>query len=629
MSLKIPDFSKYQVYREKVGEGMLNPSALFNNFISNIFVGIPLEFLRILVGVATVLSQLLDISSSLGGVQKSIMTASQNVFLALIGGTNGTITTTSVAGFLVILSIIYLLYQWFNGKGRFISSLFHLLAVVVTMFFFFGTFTYTNTKNEQQTAMGGQIAFDTVTTISKKAQDGITSSLTGYSSPNESSSFFEDFVLKPASNLANFGNVDGKLADGKDYFDYDKANGKKGQSYVDGVAKNSNGYLQNDGGRFGEEIMGVFIETMNLFIYVLPVLLVDLLISIFGLVLCLLIMLWPISALMSFIPMFRNAFFHVIKVSMGVLVAPTLLTVFLSFIFYLITRIDYAVLSTATGSKVTDLVGSLSLIDGPLLMAVLLTIFILKIGLMIAIWKNKGKIISLVTGGSSAGQELMNHTDNLVNHISQGVQTFKDRVVGGAELALGVSTGNPAIAVEGAQMLAPKTQSQSDSVMEDTPEQTKTMNAPFEDTKPTSSDKGQQEANTTPDLEGAFLDENIQFGRHESLSDLSETLNTTTYTDEDLLFPETHRQTADKLAEHEGLSQIEKDSRVCVVESPVSEKDVADNSEEFISSRGKIENVPYSVPEQLTQTQNEPFENIKETARNWQDASGILAEARA
>lgn len=263
MSLKIPDFSKYQIYREEVHGGVAEPSHLFNNFLSNTFLNIPLEFLRVLVGVATVLSQLLDVSSALGGVQKTIMSTSQSIFLSLIGGSNGTITRGSVAGVLITLTMLYLAYHWFSGKGKFWSSLVHLIAIISTMFFFFGSFTYTNSQGQTKTDMGGQIAFDTVKNLSKTAQDSITKSLTGYTTPDESSDFFESFVLKPAANLANLGNVDGRLADGKSYFDYDVANGKKesqdkkkGQKYVNSVAKNSNGYLQNNGGHFGGRIYG-------------------------------------------------------------------------------------------------------------------------------------------------------------------------------------------------------------------------------------------------------------------------------------------------------------------------------------------------------------------------------------
>lgn len=606
MSLKIPDFSKYQVYREKIGEGVFNPSALFNKFLSDTFLGIPLEILRVLVGVATVLSQLLDISSSLGSVQKSIMNISQGVFVALIGGKNGSIANTSVGGFLLVLSLIYLAYHWFNGKGKFWSSLVHLVAVVSTMFFFFGSFTYTNAHNQVKTDMGGQIAFDTVTRISKMAQDKITESLTGYGSPNESSDFFESFVLKPASNLVNLGNVDGKLTNGKGYFDYDKANAKNGDDYVAKVCHYSNGYLQNGGGHFGEEFMGICIETMNLFIYIFPVLLIKLLISIFSLILCLLIMLWPLSAIMSFIPMFRNAFFHVIKVSLGVLIAPTLLTVFLSFLFYLITRIDFAVLSSATGSEVTDLVTSMSILSGPLLMAVLSAIFILKIGLMVMIWKNKSKIISLVTGGSTAGHELMRHTDNLGDNVSQGIQTVKNKVVGGAEVALGATTGNPAIAVDGAQMLAPKTQpqNQDQSTVQEEPQQTSSMPEFGSKPEPVSSKEDQlpseepiQEFDLTGKQEGEMFQE------HEGLSDLSSTLENTPYNEE----------TAPEY----------------VKELPTSEADIGNNSEDFISSHEETEHTPYLVTEQPYQTTTyEPFENSKEIARNWEEASGILVEAR-
>lgn len=96
---------------------------------------------------------------------------------------------------------------------------------------------------------------------------------------------------------------------------------------------------------------------------------------------------------------------------------------------------------------------------------------------------------------------------------------------------------------------------------------------------------------------------------HESLSDLSETLET----------PSSQEETSPTLVE----------------EVPISDDEIEDNQEEFLSSNDmsnqskNIGNVPYSEPEQTQPiTMDEPFENSKEIAKNWEEASGILAEMR-
>lgn len=446
----------YGIYHETVHGKIVEPVPMFWNFISGIIIGMPFQLFQIQALIVSFLTNLLNISGSLKSVQVTMMNNAKTIFLGFIGGSNGTIAQASGAGMLLAITGFYLFYQYTNGKGNFMRSFIHLMAVVATMFFFFGNFTVRTPNGQYKTEMGGQILFDTVTNVADTAKKEINNGMTGFSNAEQSGDFIENYVVKPTANFINTGNPAGVVdSETGKTFDYDKAKGSGGQAYVDDLAKGSKGnpYLKNDGKQLGFQIAAGVMGGMNLWIYSVPIIAVNSTISALSLLVCVFIILIPLSALLSFIPWFRNAFFTTIKTTLGLLVAPSILSVMLGFLFFLMTQIDYGVLSLIIGKPQTNLEAAVSGLGSIEFLIFLPVVFILKIVFMIILWKNRSGISQKISGTNmAAGNAEFSHMKMEWEQFKRG---FKKNAEGGAKIATGVATENPALIVDGASMVAP------------------------------------------------------------------------------------------------------------------------------------------------------------------------------
>ncbi|MGY3711637.1 hypothetical protein [Lactococcus petauri] len=446
----------YGIYHETVHGKIVEPVPMFWNFISGIIIGMPFQLFQIQALIVSFLTNLLNISGSLKSVQVTMINNAKTIFLGFIGGSNGTIAQASGAGMLLAITGFYLFYQYTNGKGNFMRSFIHLMAVVATMFFFFGNFTVRTPNGQFKTEMGGQILFDTVTSVADTAKKEINNGMTGFSNAEQSGDFIENYVVKPTANFINTGNPAGVVdSETGKTFDYDKAKGSGGQDYVDKLAKGAKGnpYLKNDGKQLGFQIAAGVMGGMNLWIYSVPIIAVNSTISALSLLVCVFIILIPLSALLSFISWFRNAFFTTIKTTLGLLVAPSILSVMLGFLFFLMTQIDYGVLSLIIGKPQTNLEAAVSGLGSIEFLIFLPVVFILKIVFMIVLWKNRSGISQKISGTNMAAGNA--EFSQMKMEWEQFKRGFKKNAEGGAKIATGVATENPALIVDGASMVAP------------------------------------------------------------------------------------------------------------------------------------------------------------------------------
>ncbi|WP_271327872.1 hypothetical protein [Lactococcus muris] len=443
----------YGVYREAVHGKVLEPLPMFWNFISGILLDIPFQLFQIQALVVSFLSRLLNISEALKPVQTNVMIQAKAIFLGFIGGSNGTIAQASGAGMLLAITGFYLFYQYTNGKGNFMRAFVHLMAVVGTMFFFFGNFTVRTPEGQVKTEMGGQILFNTVTYVSDMAKKQVIHGMTGFSNTENSGDFIENYVVKPTANFINTGNPAGVI-DSKtgERFDYAKAKGEGGQDYVDRISKKDD-YLKNEGKQLGFQVAAGFMGGMNLWIYAVPIVVVNSTISALSLLVCVFVFFIPVSALLSFIPWFRNAFFTTVKSSLGLLVAPSLLSVMLGFLFFLMIQIDYGVLSFIIGKPQTNLEAAVSGLASIEFLIFLPVVFILKIVFMFFLWKSRSSLSQRMSGTDMAtGNMELTHMKMEWENFKN---SFKEKAEGVSKMALGTATENPELALDGALLLAP------------------------------------------------------------------------------------------------------------------------------------------------------------------------------
>jgi hypothetical protein len=451
----IGSLAQYNLFKETIGGGSTDVVSNIWNMFFKILVDIPFFFLKLGVIINTFIVKLLDISGPLSKVQHEAMVNAKNIFVAFIGGTNGSISKSSGAWALVAVSILYLLYQFFNGKGNFRKAALHFFSVVMVMFFFFSTFTVT-TGGKPKTQMGGEIVFELVRDTSNQFKNTVSSAMTGYNNGSDTGDFFVNYVLKPTANFANTGNPSGTLPDGST-FDYKKANSE--QSYVDDLARGNKGlkYLKNVSDAIPYQVMAVTMGYGNLSVYFLPVALINAIISISAFMICILIVLLPLSAFLSFIPLFRNAFFNLLGKTLALSVAPALISVFVGFIFYLMSQIDWAVLRlVGNPNQGGNLFSFFTGMNAILYLVTLSSIFFLKVVAIIFLWTKRKWITQTVTGSSDLGHHAWNSMDSMSQPLQEAGAKAQAFVKGGAVAGAGYVTGNPQLMVQGASMVAPE-----------------------------------------------------------------------------------------------------------------------------------------------------------------------------
>ncbi|MDR0298797.1 MAG: hypothetical protein LBI13_01730, partial [Streptococcaceae bacterium] len=196
-----------------------------------LLVQLPFNVFSFILQLLVYVLKVLNLGNLLLGLQNSMIGTSKTVFLSLIGGRYGTVGNSSLVGLGVVLMAGYLLYQFTNGKGHFISSLLHFITVFALVFFYFGNFSGGSVPSES----GGEFLFQTVQKVTADAQSEITTALNPTIGSNDPTTVFTSY-LKDTANTLNTGNTDGKLSDGST-FDYGKAAGSDGDAYIGDIGQ--------------------------------------------------------------------------------------------------------------------------------------------------------------------------------------------------------------------------------------------------------------------------------------------------------------------------------------------------------------------------------------------------------
>ncbi len=523
----VAGIAKYGIYHEAVHGKITEPIPLIWNTLSKLLIDMPFDWFKQCASFVSFLTDVLNISGSLGGLQHQMMMQAKDIFIGFIGGRNGAVAAFSGAGMLLVLAFIYLFYQYANGKGKFLHAFFHLMGVVMTLFCFFGTFTYTAQNGQTKREMGGEILFHTVTNVSNEVKNKINAGLTGYTKMDEQGAgFVENYVVKPTANFINTGNPGGKIGEknGKPvYFDYNAANkeGKKGQDYVDDASKQAV-FLKNDGKNIGQQMLALGLGGINLLLYAFPIAAVNIMISVLTLVFCFFILLIPVSALLSFIPWCRNAFYSIVKKCLGLLVAPSLLSAMLGVALYIMMRIDYAVISVVSGRPTNNLSAAMSILSASLFPIYLTAVILLKIAFLYLLWKNKSSITRTVTGQDMPQHMGLSELQSEWAQMKAMSGKVKNKAVGGAEVAAGAASGQPEVALDGASKLSASDNQASQQ--EESPTETPQVQDNLEPEETETPEEENLEELPMEDLEGLSSEDEANSEDPENLSpeDLSD-----------------------------------------------------------------------------------------------------------
>ena len=421
------------------------------------FVDIPFFILRMFASFFLFCENVLNQSSFFEGKQETVLNMSKDVLSGFGGkGFRG----GSLLALAILISAYYLLYHFFSSRRSFSKVFLHYLAVVVLFVFWFGS-----VSTSTGTTSGSTFLIQSTNAIAKGVQSTFTSSANLGTEGSKDGEVYQspifDATVKQTFNFVNSGSLDGKMENGKKLDESkllekpklskeEKEKFEKNRKkYIDKVV-DDNPYFAQDGAKTMEKAFGVGVGVVNLAVLAVPVTYINIMLNVIQIIVDLLILVFPIIALVSFFPRCQMMMFKFFKSLIGILFLPVVFGIFLSVLFWINKLIDQAFLGLM--DKVSS---SLLMVmsGGVFLLGTLIVTALVKIILYRKIWKSRYKILSFF----SDGQVQQPSFESKMNEkTKETVERTGEIGVGAVKAGIGASTGNLALAADGASHLMPK-----------------------------------------------------------------------------------------------------------------------------------------------------------------------------
>ncbi|EPD1677655.1 hypothetical protein ACR6LM_002233 [Enterococcus faecalis] len=421
------------------------------------FVDIPFFILRMFVSFFLFCENVLNQSSFFEGKQETVLNMSKNV-LSGIGGKG--FRGGSLLALAILISAYYLLYHFFSSRRSFSKVFLHYLAVVVLFGFWFGS-----VSTSTGTTSGSMFLIQSTNAIAKGVQSTFTSSANLGTEGSKDGEVYQspifDATVKQTFNFVNSGSLDGKMENGKK-LDEDKLLEKpklskkekakfedERSTYIKNNEKD-NPYFSQDGAKTMEKAFGVGVGLVNLAVLAVPVTYINIMLNVIQIIVDLLILVFPIIALVSFFPRCQMMMFKFFKSLIGILFLPVVFGIFLSVLFWINKLIDQAFLGLM--DKVSS---SLLMVmsGGVFLLGTLIVTALVKIMLYRKIWKSRYKILSFFSDGQV---QQPSFESKMSEKTKETFERTGEIGVGAVKAGIGASTGNLALAADGASHLMPK-----------------------------------------------------------------------------------------------------------------------------------------------------------------------------
>ena len=424
------------------------------------FVDIPFFILRMFASFFLFCENVLNQSSFFEGKQETVLNMSKDVLSGFGGkGFRG----GSLFALAILISAYYLLYHFFSSRRNFSKVFLHYIGVVALFLFWFGNIAYTNPETHvQEESSGSTFLIKSMNEFAKGVQSTFTASANlGTEGSKVYQSPIFDATVKQTFNFVNSGSLDGKMENGKKLaeskllekpelskkekakFDDDRS------TYIKNNEKD-NPYFAQDGAKTMEKAFGVGVGLVNLAVLAVPVTYINIMLNVIQIIVDLLILVFPIIALVSFFPRCQMMIFKFFKALIGILFLPVVFGIFLSVLFWINKIIDQGFLGLM--DKVS---GRLLMVmsGGVFLLGTLIVTALVKIILYRKIWKSRYKILSFFSDGQVQEPSF---EAKMNEKTKETVERTGEVGFGAVKAGIGASTGNLALAADGASHLMPK-----------------------------------------------------------------------------------------------------------------------------------------------------------------------------
>ncbi|HHS8198588.1 TPA: hypothetical protein ACTS3J_001792 [Streptococcus pyogenes] len=385
--------------------------------LTDIFVNFPFFLLNLIVGFFSIILRFFENFSLYNTYRQTVFDSSKVLW---DNPSKSADFTNSLLYLLIALSAFSIFLAFIFSKGDFSRRLLHLFAVMLLAFGYFGTV---------QSTSGGVYVLDMVHSVASSFSDAVTN-LSVVSPEDEKqiisheASVADNYVMKTSYTaylFVNTGQLNGKFHNNKsgkeEELDNSKILGKydKSNQFVIPKSQQILEYTNKlgDGALKGEEqnrwmsavsdyiwikSIYVILKIFEAVILAIPLLLIQLIAFLADIVVILLMFLFPLALLVSFLPKMQHIAFNMLKLMLGGVSFPAL-TGFLTLIVFYI----QSLIATFIKSRFTDnhLLSSSNLKGQSILFMLFITIVVQGV-IFWQIWKHKEKVLSLIVGADAA-----------------------------------------------------------------------------------------------------------------------------------------------------------------------------------------------------------------------------------
>ena len=369
-----------------------------------------------MVGFFSLLIRILEKIDLYSNYKNYVFNGAMNIWKGFIGSSSGGVAKQSLVSMLLLILAFYLFYQFFFSKGAFSRTLLHVFLVLILGFGYFGTIAGTS---------GGLYLLDTINHVSQDVTKNITNIKVEYGN-NKSikigDSMADSYIAETSYKayvFVNTGQENGKYKNSQDgkqeTFDDSKVlgTGDKNGNFKAVKSKDRNKYLDelgngaNDDGEKNRWVSAmpdfiftrmfyVIFKICEAFVLAIPVILIQMLNVIAQTLVLMMILLFPIVLLMSFVPRMQDLIFGVLKVMFGGLLFPAITSLLTLLVFYIEKMIENIVITGFDGILKT----LPSLIIFGLVFKLLISV-VSKGLVYFLLWKYKAELIQFILGSKA------------------------------------------------------------------------------------------------------------------------------------------------------------------------------------------------------------------------------------
>ncbi|WP_165626487.1 conjugal transfer protein [Streptococcus equi] len=433
---KLKGMDVFSLKSYTVQTGFLDISGIWVMF-NEIFVNFPFFLLNLIVGFFSLMIRILENVRLYDTYKQYVFNGAQSIWRGFTGATSGVAQSSLV--FLILLCLaFYLFYQFLMSKGNFSQRLLHVLLVLFLGFGWFGTVAGTS---------GGLYLLNTVDNVASTTIHHISNVSVSYGK-NQSlkigSSVADSYIAETSYKaylFVNTGQENGKYKDrqtGKEEpFEDSKVLGsldKSGKFKAVSTA-DRNKYLEigngagddNEHNRWVSAIPDyipvkffyILFKMVEAIVIAIPIVLIQLLNVLAQALVLIMILLFPIALLVSFIPKMQDILFGVFKVMFGGLAFPAITSLLTLALLYL-----EKIIENLVSSGFDKVIGDFSSLSTFSALFELIVSVCAKGVIYWLLWKYKGELIKLLLG--SRAKITFDEIDTKVKEtVTNGQETLK------------------------------------------------------------------------------------------------------------------------------------------------------------------------------------------------------------